>query len=144
MIAKSISSARSSITLLLALGVLAFAAVGWSQEATTSNAPVACPPAANQASQTTTEKREETLRAEHQVLPDPGTLVDYRKRVGTTFCFQVTGRLQNQTDSAVQPGDARGTTDLSLEPYPYRMVWGDGIYTDDSPLALTAVQAGLP
>jgi beta-lactamase regulating signal transducer with metallopeptidase domain len=52
------------------------------------------------------------------VLPDPGTLVEYRDRVGQTFKFQVTGSTS-------------GT------------IWGNDVYTDDSPLADVAVHAGV-
>lgn len=52
------------------------------------------------------------------VLPDPGTLVDYRDSVGETLNFRVTG--------------ATGGS-----------VWGTDIYTDDSSLATAAVHAGL-
>jgi hypothetical protein len=51
-------------------------------------------------------------------LPDPGDLSGFRGQDGTTLAFTVTG-------------DANGA------------IWGDGIYTDDSPLATAAVHAGL-
>lgn len=49
--------------------------------------------------------------------PDPGTLSTYRDKVGEHFVFQVTGS-------------------------PEGTIWGDGVYTDDSPLAVAAVHAG--
>ncbi len=52
------------------------------------------------------------------VLPDPGTLVDYRDSVGENLTFLVTG----STDGSV---------------------WGTDVYTDDSSLATAAVHAGL-
>ena len=52
------------------------------------------------------------------VFPDPGKLTDYRSKVGKTLQFSITG----------------STTEL---------VWGDGIYTDDSDLDTAAVHAGL-
>jgi hypothetical protein len=52
------------------------------------------------------------------VLPDPGTVAQWRGEIGTTLEFFVVGRLD-------------GT------------VWGSGIYTDDSNLATAAVHAGL-
>src|SRR3954452_22063910 len=48
----------------------------------------------------------------------PGTMVDYRDRVGQSFYFDVTG----STDGTV---------------------WGSDVYTDDSPVATAAVHAGL-
>jgi len=52
------------------------------------------------------------------VKADPGNLVEYRDKVGQTFHFDVTGSVNG-------------------------MVWGSGIYTDDSALATAAVHAGL-
>lgn len=52
------------------------------------------------------------------VFPDPGNLMGYRKQVGKSFLFKVTGTT-------------RGT------------VYGSVVYTDDSPLAAAAVHAGL-
>jgi hypothetical protein len=56
------------------------------------------------------------------VQADPGNLVAFRDRVSQTFLFQVTGS-NNET----------------------QVIWGgeDGVYTDDSPLALAAVHAGV-
>jgi hypothetical protein len=51
-------------------------------------------------------------------LPDPITLVNYRGRVGKSFYFQVTGTTVG-------------------------VVWGTGIYTDDSRLATAVVHAGI-
>lgn len=51
-------------------------------------------------------------------LPDPGTLTALRDKVGQRFLFEVVG-------------STTGT------------IWGSGIYTDDSPLAVTVVHAGL-
>lgn len=53
-----------------------------------------------------------------RVQPDPGTMVDYRDRVGQTFAFEVVGSIV-------------GT------------VWGTDVYTDDSPVSEAAVHAGL-
>jgi hypothetical protein len=50
--------------------------------------------------------------------PNPGTLQGYRNRLGQSFYFEVTG--------------AAGS-----------VIWGTGVYTDDSPLATTAVHAGV-
>lgn len=50
--------------------------------------------------------------------PDPGTLYGYRGHNGQHFVFEVVG-----------------ATDATI--------WGDGIYTDDSPLATAAVHAGV-
>jgi len=52
------------------------------------------------------------------VLPDPNTLLNFRDRVGQSFTFDVTG-------------SAEGT------------IWGSGVYTDDSPIAVAAVHAGV-
>jgi RNA polymerase sigma factor (sigma-70 family) len=52
-----------------------------------------------------------------EIRPDPGTLGGYRAQVGQTFVFEVVGR----TDG---------------------VIWGSGVYTDDSPLATVAVHAG--
>jgi hypothetical protein len=49
---------------------------------------------------------------------DPGTLVNFRDRVGQTFVFEIVGRA--------------GST-----------IWGDGVYTDDSAIAVAAVHAGI-
>ena len=54
------------------------------------------------------------------VQPDPGTLTGYRHAVGQSFNFSVVGESDNSST-----------------------IWGDGIYTDDSPLATVAVHAGL-
>src|SRR5262245_42143928 len=51
--------------------------------------------------------------------PDPGTLSGFRGKVGETYHFQVTGN------------SAGGS------------VWGSGIYTDDSSLAMACVHAGI-
>jgi len=53
-----------------------------------------------------------------RTLPDPGDLRGYRANVGQTLNFSVTG-----------------TTD--------GVIYGDGVYTDDSTLATAAVHAGL-
>lgn len=53
-----------------------------------------------------------------EVLPDPGTLKGYRNQMGRTLNFTVIG-----TTSGV--------------------IYGDGIYTDDSQLATAAVHAGV-
>lgn len=50
--------------------------------------------------------------------PDPGSLFEYRNRVGQSFVFEITG-------------STNGT------------VWGTDLYTDDSSLATAAVHAGL-
>ncbi|WP_240229497.1 LCCL domain-containing protein [Devosia lacusdianchii] len=50
-------------------------------------------------------------------LPDPGNLTQYRGQNGTIFKFEVVGSLAGS-------------------------VWGDGVYTDDSALAVAAVHAG--
>ncbi len=52
------------------------------------------------------------------VEPDPGTLNGVRSEVGKTFAYRVTGR-----------GDS--------------FIWGTGIYTSDSTLAMAAVHAGV-
>jgi len=51
-------------------------------------------------------------------LADPGTLMGYRREVGKSFLFEVTG------------SNAGG-------------IWGTGVYTDDSDLAKAAVHAGI-
>jgi hypothetical protein len=51
-------------------------------------------------------------------LPDPGTLSSYRSYVGGNFVFKIVGSTQ-------------GT------------IWGCDTYTDDSPLAVAAVHAGI-
>jgi hypothetical protein len=51
-------------------------------------------------------------------LPDPGSVQAYRDRVGQTFIFEIVGQA--------------GST-----------IWGDGVYTDDSPIAVAAVHAGI-
>ncbi len=51
-------------------------------------------------------------------LADPGSLTGYRRKVGQSIYFRVTGAVA-------------GT------------VWGTGVYTDDSPLATAAVHAGV-
>src|SRR5262249_12517123 len=56
--------------------------------------------------------------AEIRPLPDPGTLVQYRDRVGQSFYFSVVGSTE-------------GT------------VWGTDVYTDDSSLATAAVHGGM-
>jgi hypothetical protein len=53
-----------------------------------------------------------------QVFPDPGTLADYRSKIGKVLQFAVTGSTTGS-------------------------VWGDGTYTDDSDLDTAAVHAGL-
>lgn len=50
-------------------------------------------------------------------LPDPGNLTQYRGQNGAVFKFEVVGTLAGS-------------------------VWGDGVYTDDSALAVAAVHAG--
>jgi hypothetical protein len=50
--------------------------------------------------------------------PDPGTLTGYQEKVGKSFHFQVTGATTHT-------------------------IWGDGVYTTDSPLATAAVHAGV-
>lgn len=52
------------------------------------------------------------------VQADPGTLVNFRDRVGQTFVFEIVGQA--------------GST-----------IWGDGVYTDDSAIAVAAVHAGI-
>lgn len=52
------------------------------------------------------------------VEPDPGTLNGVRSEIGKTFAYRVTGR-----------GDS--------------FIWGTGIYTSDSTLAMAAVHAGV-
>jgi hypothetical protein len=49
---------------------------------------------------------------------DPGTMQNYRDRIGQTFVFEVVGQA--------------GST-----------IWGDGVYTDDSAIAVAAVHAGI-
>ena len=51
------------------------------------------------------------------ILPDPGTLVPYRSKFGTTLLFRVTGKRSGS-------------------------VYGTSVYTDDSRLAAAAVHAG--
>ncbi|HEX4795608.1 MAG TPA: LCCL domain-containing protein, partial [Humisphaera sp.] len=58
-----------------------------------------------------------TSRA-RQPMEDPGNLTAFRDRVGQTFLFNVVG-------------NSEGT------------VWGNDVYTDDSPLAAAAVHAGV-
>jgi len=53
-----------------------------------------------------------------QAQADPGTLVNFRDRVGQTFVFEIIGQA--------------GST-----------IWGDGVYTDDSAIAVAAVHAGI-
>lgn len=53
-----------------------------------------------------------------EVMPDPGNLKGFRGQVGQTLSFSVTGRVGGS-------------------------VYGDGIYTDDSQLAVAAVHAGV-
>ncbi len=55
---------------------------------------------------------------EEGVLDDPGGLTAYRDAVGESFLFRVAGR----------------TNDI---------IWGTDLYTDDSPLAVAAVHAGV-
>jgi hypothetical protein len=55
-----------------------------------------------------------------EAMPDPGTLVGFQGQVGRTLVFKVTGQ------GAQQGG-----------------VWGTGVYTIDSSLALAAVHAGV-
>lgn len=52
------------------------------------------------------------------ILPDPGTLMDYRSKVGQTFLFHVTGSADG-------------------------FVYGTDTYTDDSTLATAVVHAGI-
>ena len=52
------------------------------------------------------------------VLHDPNTLLYFRDRVGQSFTFDVTGSAEGN-------------------------IWGSGVYTDDSPLAVAAVHAGV-
>lgn len=58
------------------------------------------------------------LPAGIEVLPDPGTLTGYLGHVGKSFYFEVVGAL-------------------------YGSLYGDGIYTTDSKLAVAAVHAGI-
>ncbi|HSU65498.1 MAG TPA: LCCL domain-containing protein, partial [Tepidisphaeraceae bacterium] len=51
-------------------------------------------------------------------LPDPGTLTEYRGHIGENFVFTVVGSTA-------------------------ATIWGTGTYTDDSPLSVVAVHAGL-
>ncbi|HVS36269.1 MAG TPA: LCCL domain-containing protein [Gemmataceae bacterium] len=53
------------------------------------------------------------------VLPDPGTLTNYRGQNGQSFLFEVTGNKNAGS------------------------VWGSGLYTDDSALAAVVVHAGI-
>ncbi len=57
-------------------------------------------------------------RQSNRVQADPGTLMEYRGHVGESFYFDVTGQT--------------GQT-----------IWGTEVYTDDSPLAVAAVHAGV-
>ena len=57
-------------------------------------------------------------RQSARVMADPGNITAYRGHVGESFYFDVTGR----TGSAI---------------------WGTEVYTDDSPLAVAAVHAGV-
>ncbi len=59
------------------------------------------------------------LEPELVALPDPGTLMQYQDKIGQTFLFRVTGSVNSGT------------------------VWGTGVYTPDSPLAMAAVHAGV-
>jgi hypothetical protein len=75
--------------------------------------------------------------------PDPGSMVAYQEQVGKTFTFKVTGRTGGMPGAAaVVPGPLGGAGGMRImvgsEP-----VWGTGPYTIDSPLALTAVHAGV-
>jgi hypothetical protein len=64
-------------------------------------------------------------------LPDPGTLTALQNQVGKTYAFVVTGALA----AAPPPG---------FVPQAWgRGLWGNGVYTVDSALALAAVHAGL-
>ncbi|MGD9722709.1 MAG: LCCL domain-containing protein [Pirellulales bacterium] len=63
----------------------------------------------------------EEQAAQQNVLADPGTLTDYREKIGQTFFFKV---------QAPRPGMQPGA------------VWGTDIYTYDSHLGLAAVHAG--
>jgi hypothetical protein len=56
-------------------------------------------------------------RADAAPKPDPGTLDGYRDKVGRTFLFEVTGKKDG-------------------------VVYGTGVYTDDSVLATAAVHSG--
>ncbi len=58
------------------------------------------------------------LALDAKVLDDPGVLTGYRGKTDEVFYFKVVG----STDG---------------------MVWGTGVYTDDSPLATAAVHAGV-
>lgn len=53
-----------------------------------------------------------------KVLPDPGTLLDYQHEINQSFLFEVTGADQGN-------------------------LWGTGVYTADSELAVAAVHAGI-
>jgi len=64
------------------------------------------------------------------VLPDPGNLQTYRGQVGKTFFFRVTGA---QPAVRLWGNVAMGGGSL----------WGTGIYTVDSTLALAAVHSGV-
>jgi hypothetical protein len=58
-------------------------------------------------------------------LPDPGTLAGFAGQVGRTYVFRVTGA-----------GGQQGQLQMGG-------VWGTGVYTTDSALALAAVHAGI-
>jgi hypothetical protein len=62
-------------------------------------------------------------------LPDPGTLAGFAGQVGRTYVFRVTGA---GAGAAGQPGQLQ-----------IGGVWGTGVYTTDSALALAAVHAGI-
>jgi hypothetical protein len=56
--------------------------------------------------------------AADSIIPDPGTLTDYRNNTGKSYLFRVTGSVAGS-------------------------IWGTDVYTDDSNLATAAVHAGL-
>ncbi len=62
------------------------------------------------------------LKITGPILPDPGTLGEYRDQVGQTFFFRVTAPA-----AGVQKG----------------MVWGTEVYSHDSSLAMAALHAGV-
>ena len=52
------------------------------------------------------------------VQPDPGSLLEYRDRIGQSFAFEIVGAKDG-------------------------IIWGDQVYTDDSPIATAAVHGGI-
>jgi hypothetical protein len=75
--------------------------------------------------------------------PDPGSMTAYQEQQGKTFAFKVTGRAGGMPGAAaLGPGRLAGPGGMRIvvggEP-----VWGTDTYTIDSPLALTAVHAGI-